>query len=1105
MDNQSIDGDDTYPTGLDADSTPESLARPASARWPTTNSSNTMELERHLSLSSVTRDVRSIDSSHERYEDSDKVALPYEISTQAKMFSVRVQDSRGQMASSAATPEYSPSQGSDAGGSNNTLEESNPASKEKSQSVNMGSNSFLDPSLMDPNASRMSHRREEARKQEGPANAGVDAKFRQDTEDSQMNSPSDQSRDLHERLDPAFPTSTSKDNRRGRSPSPRPKVSAETRARWAMLKELAGVSQPHDVEEEDRRKRLDGEIDIAKEDFQVQEEAKVHDSWQTNEHADYASIERYLQKLQRDPHIDSRGLQEGRPGIHSHKDLDSQHDQSGTNKAGFHDKEYLGSQIIGEEDRMSGVQEGVRSEAQDVKNKLHQDKEEAEQATKGGEAALRKDVQALGGGLESGLQGVVHAAESALPHTNSRKDLQRSGHKLMGEFDKAEKAIAHTGLGSEIQRGEHELIGEVHKIESEFPHVGLGQEIRKGEAALMGDIHEAKNELAGNVSGQEVRKVERHLTDEIHQVDHKVPRFEFGQDLRRGQHVLKQGLQNAADHLHKQALGNEAEAVRRSVDNRLDNVKRLALGGAGTAGGLAMRALHRTESGNSAGSPGQNFAQPGPKSNNQQTPIKIYQPVTHPIESPGLHLATVDQKVNRTPANDRIRPSVVEPSGHSQLPQISQSGHSGTQQPQFSSNPSPARMSSRDPITNRNLEERSPTPSAANNQRSQVVVRKPALPPRPQGSPQQKSSAAMAPNLQPQRHQGASQPPQENQHPKEARQRLPMSQHPQEAQPRPPNKISQYSQPSQPQGSPQYPQDTMSQHQQPHYSPSAPQHARNVIPQHSQAPHMQGEPQQSKVSQAMHQVPHPQMVSEQTRRANAVPKHKPPPPPLPPRQSPKQTSQTRISPDTTPSQTQAVAQKPILGSIAQHPQASHLQGSPEQGHAENIQHPQAHEPERKSPLAFPKERNEGETQRLEVVPDSNTQQTKQAMRSTTAESNAIRTRPISSENLESKVLVDREQTRKSITQEEGRGAANSQHRLAESQEQQSENDKDKDTDCKSHQTQLHSTTEQPFESRSISGPQTMLNIFKARADAAFEASGGSPSFTDRESCPSLSA
>lgn len=87
-------------------------------------------------------------------------------------------------------------------------------------------------------------------------------------------------------------------------------------------------------------------------------------------------------------------------------------------------------------------------------------------------------------------------------------------------------------------------------------------------------------------------------------------------------------------------------------------------------------------------------------------------------------------------------------------------------------------------------------------------------------------------------------------------------------------------------------------------------------------------------------------------------------------------------------------------------------------------------------------------------------------------------------------------------QERRRRAAESQRRLAEHQEQQNKKDcrhEGHDADSCPHQTERHAAAEQAEESLSISGPQSMLNMFKARADAAIEASGDCPSFTDRKS------
>lgn len=87
-------------------------------------------------------------------------------------------------------------------------------------------------------------------------------------------------------------------------------------------------------------------------------------------------------------------------------------------------------------------------------------------------------------------------------------------------------------------------------------------------------------------------------------------------------------------------------------------------------------------------------------------------------------------------------------------------------------------------------------------------------------------------------------------------------------------------------------------------------------------------------------------------------------------------------------------------------------------------------------------------------------------------------------------------------QERRKRAVESQRRMAERQEQRNGSAcKHEDHAAQScpHQTERHSKMERAEEPRAISGPQSMLNMFKARSDAAIEASGDCPSFTDRES------
>ena len=140
------------------------------------------------------------------------------------------------------------------------------------------------------------------------------------------------------------------------------------------------------------------------------------------------------------------------------------------------------------------------------------------------------------------------------------------------------------------------------------------------------------------------------------------------------------------------------------------------------------------------------------------------------------------------------------------------------------------------------------------------------------------------------------------------------------------------------------------------------------------------------------------------------------------------------------------------------------------------------------------------------MPNSNVQHARQATQRAPAEPYHARTQPLTNERFISEGKTDEQEPRASILQERRIRAAESQRRLAERQEQQNRNDcihEDDDSESCPHQTERHAATEHAEESRSISGPQSMLNVFKARADAAIEASGGSPSFTNRESHPVL--
>ena len=119
---------------------------------------------------------------------------------------------------------------------------------------------------------------------------------------------------------------------------------------------------------------------------------------------------------------------------------------------------------------------------------------------------------------------------------------------------------------------------------------------------------------------------------------------------------------------------------------------------------------------------------------------------------------------------------------------------------------------------------------------------------------------------------------------------------------------------------------------------------------------------------------------------------------------------------------------------------------------------------------------------------------------------SARTQPLSNERPISEGKADEQEPRASILQERRRRAAESRRRMVERQQQRDGNacrHEDHDAESCPHQMERHSKTERAEEPRPISGPQSMLNMFKARSDAAIEASGDCPSFTDRESQPVL--
>ena len=132
------------------------------------------------------------------------------------------------------------------------------------------------------------------------------------------------------------------------------------------------------------------------------------------------------------------------------------------------------------------------------------------------------------------------------------------------------------------------------------------------------------------------------------------------------------------------------------------------------------------------------------------------------------------------------------------------------------------------------------------------------------------------------------------------------------------------------------------------------------------------------------------------------------------------------------------------------------------------------------------------------MPNSGMQQARQAIPGTTAGSRTAQIKPFATESPNSEGKADKEEPIASTMQERRKRAAESQRRVEERQKPQNGKDKEYGAKLSPNEIGSLSAIEHAEGSRSISGPQSMLNMFKARADAAIEASGECPSFTDRK-------
>ena len=367
-------------------------------------------------------------------------------------------------------------------------------------------------------------------------------------------------------------------NNRGRSRSPRPVVSAEARVRWAMLASLAGVSKDENPsEDEEDGQQAPDDTNQSSDPFSDPHLRPLH---LLDPSGDAASIERYLHKLEKDPHVDNRLLQEG---LQASKRLSNDYTkgQQATTRSRGHSfvmEPQTNSQGVrqevrnqnmererpGETSAEHGSQDGhrvVRVEpsvttslpvnAQILKEKsrvighgVERGVEDAEVDIEGAVAASSRKAETLshihgehgvGEGLDTRvhrIEGAVESIGSKLHVPNIRRDVGNDSQNL---------SLAGRKIMRDFQQGEHDVDAGLRNteksIENKLPGLDIQHDIQKSEHELKDEFHK----LEGVDLARDVKEGELKLRGELH----KLEGGDLTRDVRRGEHDLDAGIRHA--------------------------------------------------------------------------------------------------------------------------------------------------------------------------------------------------------------------------------------------------------------------------------------------------------------------------------------------------------------------------------------------------------------------------------------------------------------------------------------------------------------------------------------------------------------------------------
>ena len=324
-------------------------------------------------------------------------------------------------------------------------------------------------------------------------------------------------------------TPATRSNNRGRSKSPRPVVTAEARARWAMLASLAGITKDDNLaEDEEEGQRAPDASKQSSDPFSDPHLKPLHI---LDPSGDAASIERYLHKLEKDPHVDNDLLQEG---LQTSKKLSNGYtkgQQAITRNRGQSSvmESQANSQGIRQEvhdQQMERKRPGERGAEQDLqdRHRIARDETSIAASLPANAQILEDKARAIGHGVEHGYEDAKVDIEGNVSTTSQKAE-----------------AILHTlgdhGIAEGLEKRVHRVEGAVEPIGSELHVPNIRRDVGNAEADLS---------LAGKktmrIFREDKHDVDAGFRDTERLIENKLPGLDIRHDIQKSGHDLKDGL-----------------------------------------------------------------------------------------------------------------------------------------------------------------------------------------------------------------------------------------------------------------------------------------------------------------------------------------------------------------------------------------------------------------------------------------------------------------------------------------------------------------------------------------------------------------------------------